>query len=146
MSNPFANVPVRGGSYLKFEMPGVSHQGIIKGTRIGTSLPDPQTKETRPVPEIILDVAGEERILGCENAALNNWAVQNGEQIAASIGQVLTVTHTGKAGQVKLYECQIGGTVAPAAVQAEVPQAAPAVAPTTVPTAPPVVVDPSSVA
>jgi len=129
MNNPFGDIPTKGGSYLKFAMPGQSYTGIIKGTRVGRNF-----EETADVPEILLDVAGEEKVLACENAALHNWAVNNGAQIAASVGQALTVTFTGKSGQVKLYDCQIGAAAAPAAVAPAV--AAPAAAPHAAPMQP----------
>ena len=132
MSNPFADIPTRGGSYLKFGLPGESHTGIIKGTRVGKDF-----DQENDVPEIILEIGGEEKILGCENAALHNWAVANGEQIAASIGQPLTVTFTGKSGQVKLYDCVIGGAATQPAPLAA-PTAAPVAAPHAAPMAPPV--------
>lgn len=126
MSNPFADIPTRGGSYLKFEMPGQSYSGTIVGTRVGRNFDD-----NADVPEILLSINGEEKVLACENAALHNWAVANGAAVAASIGQPLTVTYTGKSGQVKLYECVIGGGAAPAAAPV-------AAAPAPAPHAPPV--------
>ncbi len=135
MPNPFADIPTRGGSYVKFETPGEFVTGTIVGTRVGKNFDG-----DKDVPEIILNINGEEKILGCENAALHNWAVKNGEAVAASVGQPLTVTYTGKAGQVKLYNCEIGG---PAAQAAPAVQPAPAV-PTEAPQAP--LASPSSLA
>ena len=136
MTNPFATVPTRGsGNYIKFQTPGESVTGTVTGTRIGRNFDN-----DRDVPEIMLNVAGEERILGCENAVLNNWAVNNGEAIAAaaSSGGTLTVKFTGQDPQsrAKLYVCEIGAAAPAAAAPAPAP-AAPQAAPVAAPTAPP---------
>ena len=146
MSNPFANVETIGGKYLKFEVAGTAYTGVIQGTRIGQSMPDQETGKVRDEPEILLTVDGEERVLSCGNAYLNNWAVANGELIAASVGQPLTVVYTGKQGRVKIYDVQIGGAPAPVsqmdpgpgiATHAPPVQAVPAVAPHAAPVAAP---------
>ena len=122
MSNPFGDIPV-GGNYVKLKQVNESVQGTIVALRKGLDF-----DKVNEVPEIVLNVNGEEKVLSCENANLKTWAVTNGETLAASVGAMLTVTLTGfqvmpNGGSAKIFDCQIGA--APAA------PVAPATAPAT---------------
>jgi hypothetical protein len=141
--NKFGDLQVKGSDFVKWPQVGASVTGVV--TNIYTDTPsfpptqDPKTGEMKypeECPHVELQTAEGKRTLSATQTVLRNLLIERQDEF--DVGDTITVTFSGQAGNAKLFtlEVQKAATAAPAPASQAAPQAAPAVAPPPAPAAP----------
>lgn len=123
MTNPFGDLAVSSGNFVKWPVLGTSVTGVILRAYEDT----PSFDDAVPCPHIDLQTVDGEKTVSATQTALRNLLIQRQSELTT--GRTITITYSGNAGNAKLFDIAFADAAAPApavAAAAPAPAAAPA--------------------